>query len=68
MKMILTEKVLHKEFKKIIAVCDDLVYKQITGLSWKSLAISEFNVEVIKVDIEENLKSKIIDAQKKQYR
>lgn len=68
MKMLLTEKVLNKEFKKIIAVCDDSVYKEMSGLSWKSLAISEFNVEVIKVDIDDELKDKIVNAQTRQYR
>ncbi|KYH30591.1 hypothetical protein CLTEP_25590 [Clostridium tepidiprofundi DSM 19306] len=32
------------------------------------LAISEFNIYVTKVDIEEDLKTKIIATQKKQYR
>lgn len=68
MKMLLTEKVLNKEFKKIIAVCDDAVYKEMSGQSWKSLAISEFDIEVIKVDIDDDLKNKIVDAQTRQYR
>lgn len=68
MKMILTEKVLNKDFKKIIAVCDDSVYEQMSGLSWKSLAISEFDIKVMKVDIDDSLKNKIVNAQKRQYR
>ena len=68
MKMVLTERVLQKNFRKIIAVCDELVEKQITGSSWKSLAISEFQVEVIKVEIGSELRQDIIDTQKRQYR
>ena len=64
MKILLTEKVLNKEFRKIVAVCDDLVYKQLTGSSWKSLAISEFNVEVIKVDIDRTLRNTLLESQK----
>lgn len=39
-----------------------------SGQRWKSLAISEFDIEVIKVDVDDELKNKIVDAQTRQYR
>lgn len=64
MKLLLTEKILNKEFRKIVAVCDDMVYKQLTGSSWKSLAISQFNIEIIKVNIDHTLRNTLLESQK----
>lgn len=67
-KMLYIEKKLGKPFRKMIVVCDDEVYKALKNSSWKAKAISEFGVEIIKVEIDTITKNKIMEAQKRQYR
>lgn len=68
MKMLLVEKVTGKAFRKIIAVCDIEVEKQLSSNGWKSLALSEFGIEIMWVEIGDCLRNEIVEAQKRQYR
>ena len=68
MKMLLIEKCLNRKLRKISVVCDDNVLTQLQGKSWKAIALEEFDIEVIKVDIEFDLRNQILEAQKRQYR
>ena len=49
--MILIEKILGKSFRKILAVCDVDMKRQLNGSSWRSLALKEFAFEIICVSI-----------------
>lgn len=68
MKMIFAEKVIGKSFRKIFAICDQAVEKQLTSSSWRSMALKEFGIEVIRLDIGEAFKLEIKEAQKLQKR
>lgn len=68
MKMIFIEKMTGINYRKIYAVCDIEIEKQLISGSWKAMALREFGIEIVRVDIGEEMKSKIRQAQKKQYR
>jgi len=68
MKMLLIEKVTNKKYRKIFAVCDYEVEKQLKNTGWKAIALQEYDIEVIRVDISEKICQKIKEAQKRQYR
>ncbi len=68
LKMLLMEKVTKRSFRKIIAICDDVVLKSITGKSWAATCFKSFDVEIMKVDIGEYNREILIAAQKRQYR
>ena len=64
--MLLLEKVTGKQYRKIIVVCDETEMKKLKGLSALAESIRQFNVEVLYVKIDESLKEKLLDAQRRQ--
>ena len=66
LKMLLLEKVKGKKYRKIIVVCDELQENKLNGLSALAESIRQFQIEVIRVEISEELKKKIVDAQSRQ--
>ena len=66
LKMLLLEKSTGKCYRKIIAVCDKEVMKSTKGNSFLAEAIRQFEIDVIYLEIEENLKNQIIMAQQRQ--
>jgi hypothetical protein len=67
-KMLYIERMTSKSFRKMIVVCDGEVFASLNGGSWKASAIREFGIEIKKINITDDLKTKIINAQKRQYR
>lgn len=59
---------LKEPFRKLMVICDDEVYSTLIGDSWKSCVIRELGIEIVKIDIPEELKATLINAQKRQYR
>ena len=66
LKMLLLEKVSGKNYRKIIAVCDETEMKKLKGLSSLAECIRQFHIEVLYVRIDESLKNKLLDAQCRQ--
>jgi len=66
LKMLLLEKKSNKQFRKIIVVCDEIEYKQLLGKSVLAESIRELGIEIICVDLDETLRTKILEAQERQ--
>lgn len=66
LKMLLLEKVQNKSYRKIIVICDEHEEKKLQGLSALAESIRHFGIEIIRIDIPEQIKNKIIDAQNRQ--
>ncbi|MBQ8541774.1 MAG: hypothetical protein IJ435_09940 [Clostridia bacterium] len=66
LKMLLLDKVKGKVYRKIIVVCDENEEKKLSGLSTLAESIRRFEVEVMRVDISQELREQIVNAQKRQ--
>lgn len=63
LKMLLLEKVQHKTYQKMIVVCDEEEEKSLKDMSVLAESLRQFGVEVIRIDISEELRNKILAAQ-----
>lgn len=68
LKMLLLEKVTGKVYHKIIAVCGIEEKKKLGGLSYIAESIRQFDIEVMHIEIGDELRNQLLDAQKRQYR
>lgn len=66
LKMLLLEKITGKQFRKIIAVCDDAEKKKLQGKSVLAESIRQFGIEIMYVELEDNMRNQIIEAQERQ--
>ena len=66
LKMLLLEKKTNKKYRKIIVVCDEEEQKKLQGLSALAESIREFGIEIMYIEIDENVRNQIIEAQKLQ--
>ena len=66
LKMLLLEKLEKRTYRKIIVVCDEQEMKKITGTSVLAECIRQFDIEVKMIDIETDLRTMLIAAQKRQ--
>ena len=66
LKMLLLEKITGKQFRKIIAVCDDAEKKKLQGQSVLAESIRQFGIEIMYVELEDNMRNQIIEAQERQ--
>lgn len=64
--MLLLEKIMGRQFRKIIVVCDDLEKKKLQGQSVLAESIRQFGIEIMYVEIDENIRGQIIEAQELQ--
>lgn len=64
--MLLLEKIKGKRYRKLIVVCDDEQENKLRGLSAIAESIRQFDIELIKVDIPDELKEQILQAQQRQ--
>ena len=64
--MLLLEKKTSKQYRKIIVVCDEDEQKKLKGLSALAESIRQFDVEIMYIELEENIRNQIIEAQKLQ--
>ena len=55
-----------RQFRKIIVVCDDLEKKKLQGQSVLAESIRQFGIEIMYVEIDENIRGQIIEAQELQ--
>ena len=66
LKMLLLEKITGKHFRKIIVVCDEEEQKKLQGLSALAESIRQFGIEIMKIEIDDDLRNMILNAQKRQ--
>ena len=66
LKMLLLEKISGKHYRKIIVVCDELEEKKLKGFSALSESIRKFGIEIMYMQIDEQLRQEIINAQERQ--
>ena len=66
LKMLLLEKTEGKKYRKIIVVCDEAQENKLKGLSALAESIRQFEIEIIRVEIPEQLKAQILNAQSRQ--
>lgn len=67
LKMLLLDKVKNKKHRKIFAVCSDEEKNKLeNSSSWLSESIKQFEIKIIKIDISDDLKEKILSAQNRQ--
>ena len=66
LKMLLLEKIAGKQYRKIIAVCDEAEKKKLQGMSVLGESIRQFGVEILYVPIDEKLRNEILKAQERQ--
>jgi len=66
MKMLLLEKKHNCNYRKILVFCDDAVTKKVTGFSWLSECIKEFNIEIMQIELLEEQRKLIEETQRRQ--
>ena len=66
LKMLLLDKLHNKIYRKIIVVCDDAEYKKLNGKSLVAESIRQFNIEIKKFDLSDDVRNRIIEAQNRQ--
>lgn len=67
LKMLLLDKAKNKKHKKIFVVCSDEEKNKLeNSSSWLSESIKQFEIEIIKINISDALRVKILSAQNRQ--
>ena len=66
LKMLLLEKITGKQYRKIIVVCDELEEKKLKGSSVLSESIRQFDIEIMYMQIDDQLRQEILNAQERQ--
>lgn len=66
LKMLLLEKKTNKQYRKIIVVCDEAEEKKLQGLSALAESIRQFDIEIMYIELDENIRNQIIEAQELQ--
>lgn len=66
LKMLLLEKTTGKEYRKIIAICDESEKKKLQGDSVLAESIRQFGIEILFVEIDKNTRKQILEAQELQ--
>lgn len=66
LKMLLLEKLEKRTYRKIIVVCDEQERGKLKGTSVLAECIKQFDIEVKMIDIETDLRTMLIAAQKRQ--
>lgn len=66
LKMLLLEKLEKRTYRKIIVVCDEQEREKLKGTFVLAECISQFDIEVKMIDIETDLRTMLIAAQKRQ--
>ena len=66
LKMLLLEKVQNRVYRKIIVVCDEFEEQMLRGKSVLAESIRQFGIEVVRIDVSEELRNKLLLAQDRQ--
>lgn len=66
LKMLLLEKKTNKQYRKIVVVCDEAEEKKLQGLSALAESIRQFDIEIMYIELDEDIRNQIIEAQELQ--
>ena len=66
LKMLLLEKTTGNQYRKIIVVCDLSEKKKLEGKSILAESIRRFDIEIMYIEIDEEIKQQIVEAQERQ--
>ena len=66
LKMLLLEKITGEQYKKIIVICDEMEEKKLRGASALSESIRQFGIEIMYIQIDDQLRQEILNAQERQ--
>lgn len=66
LKLNLAEDILNTPYKKYIAVCGEDVEKYLSGSPWKAFAVKYYDFEVVRIELSEDNREMILNAQKRQ--
>ena len=66
LKMLLLEKKKGKQYHKIIVVCDEEEQKKLQGLSVLAESIRQFDIEIVYIELDGNMRNQILEAQELQ--
>lgn len=66
LKMLLLEKITGHQYRKIIVVCDEAEEEKLKGSSALAESIRQFEIEIIRVELDEDTRLNILKAQKRQ--
>lgn len=66
LKMLLLEKITRQQYRKIIVVCDDAEKKKLEGQSALAESVRQFGIEILMVDIDADLRTRLLEAQNRQ--
>ena len=66
LKMLLLEKITGKQYRKIIVVCDLSEKKKLEGQSVLAESIRQFGIEILYIEISEDIRNQILNAQELQ--
>lgn len=66
LKILLLEKKTNKQYRKIIVVCDEAEQKKLQGLSALAESIRQFGIEIMYIELDDDTRNQIIEAQKTQ--
>ncbi len=66
LKMLLHEKVTGTTYRKLIVIVDEMVEKQLTGKSNLAESIRQFGVELMRIDLDADVRDSVIKAQIRQ--
>ena len=66
LKLLLLDKVKDREYQKYIVVCDTAIEKALSGNSALAESIRQFGINLVRIDLPDELKEMVIDAQKRQ--
>ena len=66
LKMLLLEKKTNKQYRKIVVVCDEAEEKKLQGLSALAESIRQFDIEIMCIELDEDIRNQIIEAQELQ--
>lgn len=66
LKMLLLEKITGQQYRKMLVVCDAAEQKKLQGQSALAESIRQFGVEIMYIELVDNMRKQIIEAQELQ--
>lgn len=66
LKLKLAEDKLNRRFKKYLAVCGEEAERYLNGSAWKAFAARYYDFEVVRIDLDNDDRRMILEAQSKQ--
>jgi len=68
LKLVFLERSVGKPSRKVLLLSDEVARKNFTGRSWGAACLAHFSIETKVIDLPEDLRARVLEAQKRQYR